>query len=85
MALRDRDEPGSSSSAQPRAIHPRPQPDAEPRFAELTYAECADALRIPIGTVRSRYARARRELRVLLDEPDLDNLAFNTAEERTVR
>ena len=24
--------------------------------AELTYAECADALRIPIGTVRSRYA-----------------------------
>ena len=53
--------------------------------AELTYAECADALRIPIGTVRSRYARARRELRVLLDEPDLDNLAFNTAEERTVR
>ena len=52
--------------------------------AELTYAECADALRIPIGTVRSRYARARRELRDLLDEPDLDNLALNTAEERTI-
>ena len=36
-------------------------------WADLTYAEIAIALDIPIGTVRSRVHRARRRLRELLD------------------
>ncbi|MHB8959183.1 MAG: RNA polymerase sigma factor [Candidatus Limnocylindrales bacterium] len=36
-------------------------------WADLTYAEIALALGIPIGTVRSRIHRARRRLRELLD------------------
>jgi RNA polymerase sigma factor (sigma-70 family) len=38
-------------------------------WADLTYQEVADALRIPIGTVRSRLSRARRQIRAAL--PDL--------------
>jgi RNA polymerase sigma-70 factor (ECF subfamily) len=34
---------------------------------QLTYAECAELLRIPVGTVMSRISRARAALRVLLD------------------
>jgi RNA polymerase sigma-70 factor, ECF subfamily len=34
---------------------------------QLTYAECADVLRIPVGTVMSRISRARTALRDLLD------------------
>lgn len=36
-------------------------------WADLTYAEIASALDIPIGTVRSRIHRARHRLRELLD------------------
>lgn len=34
---------------------------------QLTYAECADVLHIPVGTVMSRISRARTALRDLLD------------------
>jgi len=35
---------------------------------ELTYEEAAQALQCPVGTVRSRLARARRQLAVALEE-----------------
>jgi len=35
---------------------------------QLTYAEAADVLEIPIGTVMSRLSRGRDRLRQLLDE-----------------
>jgi RNA polymerase sigma-70 factor (ECF subfamily) len=34
---------------------------------QLTYAECAEVLRIPVGTVMSRVSRARATLRQFLD------------------
>jgi RNA polymerase sigma-70 factor (ECF subfamily) len=36
---------------------------------QLTYAECAEVLRIPVGTVMSRVSRARAALRALLEGP----------------
>jgi RNA polymerase sigma factor (sigma-70 family) len=40
-------------------------------LAELTYAEAAVALALPVGTVRSRLSRARARLRShVADEPD---------------
>lgn len=43
-------------------------------WAEMSYAEVAQALRIPIGTVRSRLNRARRQLRTLVENESLDHL-----------
>ena len=44
-------------------------------WGELSYAEAATALGVPIGTVRSRIARARRRLGLALDpEPELTTL-----------
>jgi RNA polymerase sigma factor (sigma-70 family) len=37
-------------------------------WAELGYEEIAEALAVPVGTVRSRLNRARRQLRVVLGE-----------------
>src|SRR5437763_14914356 len=34
---------------------------------DLSYEEAAEALRIPVGTVRSRLSRGRAELRKLMD------------------
>src|ERR1700722_4497925 len=39
-------------------------------WSELDYAAAAEALGIPVGTVRSRLSRARRELRQLAGGPD---------------
>jgi RNA polymerase sigma-70 factor (ECF subfamily) len=34
---------------------------------QLSYAECAEVLRIPVGTVMSRVSRGRAQLRAMLD------------------
>jgi len=39
-------------------------------WAELSYEEISQALEIPIGTVRSRLARARRQIREALADAD---------------
>ena len=39
-------------------------------WADLSYDEVAEALRIPLGTVRSRLNRARRKMRAALPELD---------------
>jgi RNA polymerase sigma-70 factor (ECF subfamily) len=38
-------------------------------WGELSYEEAAQALTVPLGTVRSRLARARAKVRALLGEP----------------
>jgi RNA polymerase sigma factor (sigma-70 family) len=38
-------------------------------WGELTYAEAATALSVPIGTIRSRIARARQRLRRAIGQP----------------
>lgn len=40
-------------------------------WQELPYEDIAEALNIPVGTVRSRLNRARRKLRKELGEPDI--------------
>ena len=41
-------------------------------WEELSYAETAQALRIPVGTVRSRLARVRRTLKIVDEQERLD-------------
>ena len=52
-------------------------------FEELSYAEIADLLQLPLNTVRSRLFRARTGLRNLLEppaEPTAKNAPLNTAQ-----
>lgn len=41
-------------------------------WAEMSYAEIGLALNIPVGTVRSRLNRARRQLRGLINDGTLN-------------
>ncbi|HEX3199562.1 MAG TPA: sigma factor-like helix-turn-helix DNA-binding protein [Propionibacteriaceae bacterium] len=41
-------------------------------WEELSYAEAAEALAVPVGTVRSRLARVRRRLRIADDQEATD-------------
>jgi RNA polymerase sigma-70 factor (ECF subfamily) len=50
-------------------------------WAELDYREIAEALAIPVGTVRSRLSRARAQVRRLL-EPDSPHAANETTPAR---
>lgn len=43
-------------------------------WADMSYAEIAQALNIPVGTVRSRLNRTRRQLRVLAERGSLNHL-----------
>jgi RNA polymerase sigma-70 factor (ECF subfamily) len=43
-------------------------------WADMSYAEVAEALGIPVGTVRSRLNRARKQLRVLVQDGSLNVL-----------
>jgi RNA polymerase sigma-70 factor, ECF subfamily len=44
-------------------------------WGEVSYEEAARALRIPVGTVRSRLARARTHLAAMVGEGDAESLA----------
>jgi RNA polymerase sigma-70 factor (ECF subfamily) len=50
-------------------------------YEELSYAEIADVLRIPVNTVRSRLFRARLALREVLTSPPADVKEMRSAEE----
>ena len=57
------------------ALHQLPEADRDPLLMwaldGLTYAQIGEALDIPVGTVRSRIARARQRLREIV--PGLDD------------
>lgn len=57
-----------------RALASLPQDQRAPLvlrvFEDLSYKEIAEALELPIGTVKSRIARARAQLARLLGEPE---------------
>jgi len=78
VAARDPEGDGMASEpGLPQALHDalssldRSQLDVLLLYAweELSYEEIADALGVPIGTVRSRLSRARERLRSRLEEP----------------
>ena len=46
-------------------------------WAEMSYAEIGQALEIPVGTVRSRLHRARRQLRALVSAESLNAESLN--------
>lgn len=50
-------------------------------WGELSYAEAADALEVPVGTIRSRIARARGRLAVDLDDTSVASAICTTGEE----
>jgi len=50
-------------------------------LTDMTYREVAQALSIPIGTVRSRLARARRQVRGILEAGGHPELAAELSEE----
>jgi RNA polymerase sigma factor (sigma-70 family) len=59
---------------------PRIERDALLLYAwgELQYQEVANVLRVPIGTVRSRIARARARLANSIPSPDMNNVMDST-------
>jgi RNA polymerase sigma-70 factor (ECF subfamily) len=45
----------------------------------MQYQEVSEALQIPVGTVRSRLARAREALQTMINKPSHPHVAYNTA------
>ena len=52
-------------------------------WAQLSYAEAATAMGIPIGTVRSRLSRAHEQLRQLTDDAQVGDPDNPNGEHRT--
>ncbi len=74
-----------------RALAGLPGPELEVLalcvWSELSYADAAEALRVPVGTVRSRLSRARAKLARLTDgelrRPDASGMRKNSREPTT--